>query len=391
LGTKIQKYNHLSKKRNKNLIFKYISNRNTLLRYKTIDRLLRNGREATLDELIDACNDALYDCNGYGEVSKRTIQNDIREMRYSQALGYYAPIEVVSRKYYTYSDRSYSIMKMPVSKDDLLQLSEAVGLLKQMSSFKGFDGVGDVVNRLEDHVASIRYKVEPVILLENNERLKGLEYITPLHDAIMKKEVIKVTYKTFLSDESQTFFFSPYILKEFRNRWFVFGKRHDSPDRLILNLALDRIEKIVDAPRKEKYRTEKAFQSDMYFTNMIGVTRDFDSPVEHVVFEAIPAQAPYIVTKPLHESQKEVERKADGSVVFSIDVIINYELERDLLGFGERITVLSPPYFSRETTRKVGQKYRKLQKFCSEKNRYRGSKKNGRNCDFRQKSAIIFP
>ncbi len=222
MGTKIQKYNHLSKKRNKNLIFKYISmpvNRNTLLRYKTIDRLLRNGREGTLDELIDACNDALYDCNGYGEVSKRTIQNDIREMRYSQALGYYAPIEVVSRKYYTYSDRSYSIMKMPVSKDDLLQLSEAVGLFKQMSSFKGFDGVGDVVNRLEDHVASIRYKVEPVILLENNERLKGLEYITPLHDAIMKKEVIKITYKTFLSDESQTFFFSPYILKE----WFFTG------------------------------------------------------------------------------------------------------------------------------------------------------------------------
>ena len=317
-------------------------NRNTLLRYKTIDRLLRNGREATLDELIDACNDALYDCNGYGEVSKRTIQNDIREMRYSQALAYYAPIEVVGRKYYTYSDRRYSIMKMPVSKDDLLQLSEAVGLLKQMSSFKGFDGVGDVVNRLEDHVASIRYKVEPVILLENNERLKGLDYITPLHDAIMKKEVIKIIYKTFLSDESQTFYFSPYILKEFRNRWFVFGKRHDSPDRLILNLALDRIENIADAPQKEKYRTEKAFQPDIYFKNMIGVTRDFDSPVEHVVFEAIPAQAPYIVTKPLHESQKEVERRADGSVVFSIDVIVNYELERDLLGFGERITVLSP-------------------------------------------------
>lgn len=318
-------------------------NRNALLRYKTIDRLLKGGREATLEEIIDACNDALYDCNGYGEVSKRTIQNDIREMRYSMALGYYAPIEVVGKKYYTYSDRSYSIMKMPISKNDLLQLSEAVGLLKQMSSFQGFDGVGDVVNRLEDYVASMRYKVEPVILLENNERLKGLDYITPLHDAIMAKEAINITYKTFQSDESQTFCFSPYILKEFRNRWFVFGKRHDSPDnKLVINLALDRIENITNAPKKEKYKTEKAFQPQSYFKNMIGVTRDFDSPVEHVVFEATPAQAPYIVTKPLHESQKEVEHRADGSVVFSIDVIINYELERDLLGFGERITVLSP-------------------------------------------------
>lgn len=203
------------------LIFKQLImpiNRNALLRYKTIDRMLRGGRQATLDELIDACSDALYDYNGYGDVGKRTIQNDIQEMRNSQALGYYAPIKVVDRKYYTYKERSYSIMQMPISKDDLIQLSEAVGLLKQMSSFQGFDGVADVVNRLEDHVASIRYKVEPVIQLENNERLKGLEYITPLHDAILLKEVIKITYKSFISEESQTFCFSPFLLKEFRNR-----------------------------------------------------------------------------------------------------------------------------------------------------------------------------
>lgn len=339
-------------------------NRNTLLRYKTIDRLLRGGREATLEEIIDACNDALYDCNGYGEVSKRTIQNDIREMRYSQALGYYAPIEVVCRKYYTYSDRSYSIIKIPISRDDLLQLSEAVGLLKQMSSFQGFDGVGDVVNRLEDYVASMRYKVEPVILLESNERLKGLEYITPLHDAIMAKEVIKITYKTFQSDESQTFCFSPYILKEFRNRWFVFGKRHDVPDELIQNLALDRIEDIANAPKKEKYKNEQAFQPKSYFKNMIGVSRNMDSQVEHVVFKATAKDVPYIQTKPLHDSQKEVERRADGSVVFSIDVIINYELERDLLGYGEGITVLSPSYLVEKMQNRISQSIKNYKKQC---------------------------
>jgi predicted DNA-binding transcriptional regulator YafY len=32
----------------------------------------------------------------------------------------------------------------------------------------------------------------------------------------------------------------------------------------------------------------------------------------------------------------------DGSVLFSLDVILNHELERDLLGYGEGITVLSP-------------------------------------------------
>ena len=87
-------------------------NRNTLLRYKTIDRMLRNGRKVTLDELIEACNDALYEANGYGEVGRRTVQHDLQEMRYSQALGYYAPIKVVDKKYYKVSRASLSPLRV---------------------------------------------------------------------------------------------------------------------------------------------------------------------------------------------------------------------------------------------------------------------------------------
>lgn len=317
-------------------------NRNTLLRYKTIDQMLRRGRKVTLDELIEACNDALYETYGYGEVSRRTIQHDIQEMRYSQALGYYAPIKVVEKKYYMYDEYGYSITKIPISSEDMAQLSEAVGLLKQMSSFRGFDGVEDVVNRLEDYVASMRYKVEPVILLESNERLRGLEYITDLHDAIMNKEPIEVTYKPFRSTEAQTFCFSPYILKEFRNRWFVFGDRHDFAYTPLCNLALDRIEAISTAPKGECYKKDGDFHPSAYFKDMIGVTRNYESPVEHVTFIASPAEAPYIRTKPLHQSQREMETREDGSALFSIDVILNHELERDLLGYGEGITVLTP-------------------------------------------------
>lgn len=317
-------------------------NRNTLLRYKTIDRMLRRGRRVTLDELIDACNDALYEANGYGEVSRRTIQHDIQEMRYSQSLGYYAPITVVDKKYYKYDEYGYSITQMPISAEDMMQLAEAVDLLKQMSSFKGFDGVEDVVNRLEDYVASMRYKREPAILLESNERLRGLEHISVLHDAITQKEPVTITYKSFHSADAQTFCFSPYILKEFRNRWFVFGKRHDVEDAPIFNLALDRIENIEDAPKGEHYLKDETFSPKEFFQDMIGVTRNMDSAVEHVMFIASASEAPYLKTKPLHQSQRELQTLDDGSVLFSIDVILNHELERDLLGYGEWITVLSP-------------------------------------------------
>ena len=304
--------------------------------------MLRKGRKVTLDELIEACNEALYETNGYGEVSRRTIQHDIQEMRYSRALGYFAPIKVVDRKYYKYDEYGYSITQIPLSTEDMMLLSEAVDMIKQMSSFKGFDGIEDVVNRLEDYVASARYKVEPVILLESNERLRGLEYITELHDAIVNRVPIKITYKSFRSPENQTFCFSPYILKEFRNRWFVFGRRHDYIDKPLFNLALDRIEDILDAPRDECYLYNNSFCPKEYFHNMIGVTRTNDSSVEHVTFIATADEAPYIRTKPLHQSQKVLETQIDGSVLFCIDVILNHELERDLLGYGEGITVLSP-------------------------------------------------
>ena len=41
------------------------ANRNALIRYKTIDNCLRNPyRRWTLEDLVDACSDALYEYEG---------------------------------------------------------------------------------------------------------------------------------------------------------------------------------------------------------------------------------------------------------------------------------------------------------------------------------------
>lgn len=51
--------------------------------------------------------------------------------------------------------------------------------------------------------------------------------------------------------------------------------------------------------------------------------------------------APYVITKPLHSSQKVEEERPDG-IVISIHVIPNFELEKEILSFGDRMIVLSP-------------------------------------------------
>ena len=111
------------------------ANKNALIRYKTIDRCLRNRyRRWTLNDLVDACCDALYDMEGITKgVCARTVQMDLQIMR-SDKLGYNAPIVVYDKIYYTYADPDYSITEMPLSMDDCLIIKEAITLLANMNN-----------------------------------------------------------------------------------------------------------------------------------------------------------------------------------------------------------------------------------------------------------------
>ena len=110
------------------------ANKNALIRYKTIDNCLRNKyRRWTLDDLVEACSDALYDMEGISRgVSSRTVQKDLQVMR-SDKLGYNAPIEVYDRSYYRYADPDYSITEMPLTTGDLRLLRHAIALLSDDS------------------------------------------------------------------------------------------------------------------------------------------------------------------------------------------------------------------------------------------------------------------
>ena len=76
-------------------------------------------------------------------VSRRTVQADIQMMR-SDKLGYNAPIVVRQNRYYTYEDPEYSIVDVPLSSQDTELLSEALGILKQLSGFSALLGIEDI-------------------------------------------------------------------------------------------------------------------------------------------------------------------------------------------------------------------------------------------------------
>ncbi|MCL2649872.1 MAG: WYL domain-containing protein [Candidatus Azobacteroides sp.] len=334
------------------------ANRNALIRYKTIDTCLRNRyRQWTLEDLIGACSDALYEFEGIEKgISKRTIQMDIQLMR-SEKLGYNAPIVVYDNKYYTYEDSAYSITNTPLSEQDLKVMSEAVEVLRQFKGFNYFTGMTDIVSRLEDHVTSAKQRTTPVIDFEKNENLKGLEHLDMVYYSIVNKQVLDIKYRSFKARSAGTIVFYPYLLKEYRNRWFVFGLEKRS--QTLRNLALDRIHEL-EIATSEQFVENKLFDPSTFFNDLVGVTKNLNSKAEKVRFWAGTNDAPYIQTKPVHKSQQLIERNDDGSMIFEIEVIINQELQREFLGFANGVKILAPQHlvdFMKTKLKRAGENY----------------------------------
>ncbi len=314
-------------------------NRNALVRYKTIDNCLRNRyRKWTLEKLIDACSDALYEYEGIDKgVSRRTIQMDIQMMR-SEKLGYNAPIVISEKKYYTYEDPEYSITNIPLTGHDLEKLTEVTQILRQFKGFTHFGELSGMVQKLEDKIHVSKTKGRPVIDLEKNENLKGLELIDPIFQAITKQKCLEFTYKSFKARNPETFIFHPALLKEYRNRWFILGKKN--ADLPFMLLALDRIEKLAECSTPSIVFNENVLNG--YFKNVVGVSVSEGLLPQKVLLFVDHSNAPYVLTKPIHHSQQLLERNDQG-VLISLYVQLNFELDREILGFGDRVKVVSPP------------------------------------------------
>ena len=126
------------------------ANKNALIRYNIIDKCLRNRyRKWTIDDLVDACSDALYEMEGIAKgVSIRTVQGDIQLMR-SDKLGYNAPIEVYDNKYYRYADSDYSIRENRLSEDDYELVEKAVTLIGRVEKNTDVAELGKVLLQLK--------------------------------------------------------------------------------------------------------------------------------------------------------------------------------------------------------------------------------------------------
>ena len=83
---------------------------------------------------------------------------------------------------------------------------------------------------------------------------------------------------------------------------------------------------------------------DLFYKNVVGVTVNTGLQPRRIELWIDGNNAPYVTTKPLHNSQRLIKQNDDGSIIIHLFIIHNYELERILLGFGNSLEVLRPEY-----------------------------------------------
>lgn len=315
-------------------------------------------RRWTLEDLMEAVSNALYDYEGiHTGIGKRTIQLDIQTMR-SDKLGYNAPIIVVDKRFYAYEDKEYSITKAPINYADLEKMKEIVGMLKQFNGFNYFDDMSEMVTKLENNVYATNDERKNCIQFETNTLLKGIELINPLYQAVINEVPLLIEYKSFKAKDSREQLYFPYLLKEYRNRWFLIAKAQKGT--VLITLALDRIISFKES-KNEKFVHYKGVDFERYFEDTIGVTKSQHDRAHKVILHITKAHAPYVITKPIHTSQTILKEDETGTII-RLDVVLNFELEREILGFGESVKVLGPRLLANRIERRLRQTINRYEK-----------------------------
>lgn len=320
------------------------TNKNALIRYRILDSCFRNpGRRYFIDDLIAECEKALLDIdpNSNG-ISRRQIFDDISFMESKEGW----QIDLLKLRdgkkvYYRYADSQFSINNMPLNQLEIEQLRSAVDILAQFKGMPQFEWINELIPKLKQGI-EIDHSEETIIEFDNNQYLVGIEHLGPLYSAILYKKVLTVSYQPFENTEPFDIIIHPYHLRQYNNRWFLFGYNPEK-NKYNWNLAIDRILRITEI--KKPYKKNDKINWKEYFEDMIGVTKPEGSKPENVVLHFYGTTGKYIESKPLHGSQKK-NWLSEQVLEIRLNVIVNYELERLIMSYGDSVRVVAPSNLS---------------------------------------------
>lgn len=336
--------------------------KNAIMRYKILDSLLSDrNRHYTITDLVEKVNDALT-LDGMDPVCRRCIEKDLNAL---ECAPYDADIERKWRngfKYIRYEEEGFSIFTKKLSEDEENLLSEVLNTLGQFGGIDNFEWLDGLKNRLDikEHRRIIQFDSNPYL---TNSNLLGSFFTL-----ISSQQVISLKYHKFDSPEVLEFIIHPYLLKEYNKRWFLIAGVENGD---IFTFAIDRVDGYEPMPHI-KY-IEPSEDLEERFDDIVGVTLRKDAVVEKILLWVSNEQYPYIATKPLHGSQREIkgerlnELKAEYASLgnghfIELECVINYELKQLLMSMMDRLVVLTPQPLASEFKERISNLARMYEK-----------------------------
>ena len=175
---------------------------------------------------------------------------------------------------------------------------------------------------------------------ENRAAIETLPNFKTVLNAIQLQLPINFNHHSFYHLKEEIYTLKPYFLKQYQNRWYVIGET----EKGYRTFGIDRIENITIRTKKFKPKTEEAKDK---FSHVIGLNY-VDHKMETIKLSFNISQKPYLISLPLHSSQKEVN--PDNETSFAIELLIhpNFEFRQQILKYGSLVKVLEPQWLAKE-------------------------------------------
>ncbi len=321
--------------------------KNPLIRYKILDACFRNPyKKFSKEILLETLNEKLmelFDDESHC-IKLRQMQDDIAFMKSAEGWSIELAEEFESKKrIFRYEDLNFSINNAPLNEIELSEFQSAIHVLSQFEGMPQFEGIQEIIAKLKYDLKADNTK-QPFIGFDTNQDLKGMEHFSLLYNTTQKQLPLQITYRDFKSEQPYTFTLHPYYLKQYNNRWFLFGL-HEETMKPDWNVAIDRI--VLIEMSHAKFTPNITIDWQDYFSDMIGVSKPIDGKLKEIILHFNQLTGKYMENKPIHETQKH-KWLNEETLEVKIKVIPNYELERLILSYGDSVKVIEPLYLKNQ-------------------------------------------
>ena len=309
-------------------------NKQALLRYRIIDKLISERNYPTMQDIINLCEERLGK-----RFSENTIQKDIETMKNDLSLGYEAPIHF-ERKYmgYEYTDKEFSLQKVNLTDKEFDILESTLDILSQ---FKGTQFSENYKTAIDKVSTAIRQEKEnrknPIISLTPQSEYVGMSDIDNFITYIKERTPLSIVYAK--NNDFSGDFIHPYMLKEYKSRWYVIAY-----SEILERIEAFDIRYLYDIYQLTKRKfIDKNFDADSYFKDSLGIGI-IEGLKEKVQIEFSKLVYDEVNSIPIHSSQKIIRFKANGDFIVEVEIYVTNEFFNEIMSFGSSAKVLKPQW-----------------------------------------------